>query len=538
MDAALSALAAATEQTSAAEFSMDELEDAVERLKDVLLSDPAIGIGVEKSFTRGPLSQIFPNSKLVNPSIKDPQEEYGALLDTLLHELKAMNMGNKICPVCGRRYHKGEEVKADKFPLLRGISNFYPGLSDGMEICPLCGLAIQFLPFAVLRTGERGRLWFIHTQNAGLAVATSKQFGWEHFERLVAGQRTLDFYGSWNTVGEAGAVLSLFFHLITKMPERESDIFDLGHPVTAYVFTNDLRTAYIRPIPVPNEILIFLNHLRYEGPYDLGRFHRELLTIPEDLKGKKRNQRIRRVRSVAWAILGAKPILGYTLDHDQPHLWGGWVGHRAYLKEVRKMPAWKVKLLEDLGLKIALSEDRKKWVGALRTTPWYNLHGLFLKFVQEGWINHHDFYLIAPPGGDFYLSEARDVLLAVAYEYENLEKKGEEFIPCTSEEGKPKPDEFYHRIEEIGVRIIESYPNPERWTGDLRRVRSPRGIRGIYLKAMERNSMGWKSFVFLAPLEAISSLYLYRDYLLAYLLDRLSLPPEEVEIEEELVQEA
>ena len=538
MDAALSALTAAAELTDVVEIDSDDLKSATERLKDVLLSDSALGIGVERSFNRGSLSQIFPNSKLVNPSVKDPKkakEEYKKLLNGLLS--KSMESGDKSCPICGQRFREGEQkVKADKFPLLRGISNFYPELSEGLEICPLCALSIQFFPFSVLRAGERGRLWFIHTQNARLAIAIAKRFGWEHFERLVASRQTLDFHGSWDTSGEGGAVLSLFFHLITEMPEHELSIFESPHPVTAYVFTNDNRIAYIRPIPVPNEILMFIGRLRHESSYALRRFHRELLTIPRDLKGKKRGQRAGRVATVAWAILEKRPILGHALDREQPYLWGGWVAHRTYLKEVRGMPAWKVNLLEDLGLKIARSEERRKWVSALRTESWHDLHGLFLRFVQEGWITHHDFYLIAPPGGDLYLGEARDVLLAVLYEYENLERKGEEFTPYESEEERPEPDEFYRRIEGIGARIVNSHPNPQRWTGELRRARRPQGIRGVYLKAVERDAMSWRDFTFLAPLEDMTSLYLRRDYLLAYLLDRLSLPPQEVE-EEEVVQE-
>jgi CRISPR-associated protein Cst1 len=192
------------------EVSLDDLKDAIERLKKVFLSDPAFGIGVERSFVKGPLSQIFPNSKLVNPSIKEPQKEYEKLLDALFSKIKAMNVGDTTCPVCGWRFDEGEDVKADKFPLLRGVSNFYPGLSDGMEICYLCALSIQFFPLSVLRTGGRVPFWFVHTQNSRLAAIISRRFGWEHFERLIMSRQTLDFYRSWNTAGEGGVIL-LFY---------------------------------------------------------------------------------------------------------------------------------------------------------------------------------------------------------------------------------------------------------------------------------------------------------------------------------------
>jgi len=68
VDAGLSAIAAVTGVSDVKDLEAGHLEHAAAELERVLLSDQALGVGVEKSFARGALSQIFPNSELVNPS--------------------------------------------------------------------------------------------------------------------------------------------------------------------------------------------------------------------------------------------------------------------------------------------------------------------------------------------------------------------------------------------------------------------------------------------------------------------------------------
>lgn len=68
VDAGLAALAAAVQVNNMNDITADTLALAVKELKRILLSDQALGIGVEGAFVRSALSQVFPNSELVNPS--------------------------------------------------------------------------------------------------------------------------------------------------------------------------------------------------------------------------------------------------------------------------------------------------------------------------------------------------------------------------------------------------------------------------------------------------------------------------------------
>lgn len=520
LDASLAAILAAVDKNSPEELDQKDLSLAVERLKNILLSPQAQGYGVNKSFTKGALSQIFPNSPLVNPSAKNPAQNYSRLLEQTLEKIFNFQAGSKYCPTCGRRFSVGEtRVKADKFPLLRGLANFYPFLSDGMEICPFCFLTIQFFPMAVLKGA--GYLWFFHTQNTKLAKAVTSKFGWFHLESLIAGNSALEFYGDWQSVGEAGTILNLFYKLFKDLAEHEQEFFEPTHPVIVYLFTNDNRTAFVRHIVIPHEVLRFLGMLYYEDKRAFERFFRELIFVPSDLKGKKLKARRAYVEQATQAIMERRPLLPYALKDDDLYLRGGWQGHRLYLQEVRKMPSWKLEILERLGQKIFASEDKKKWLTNLKKASYFELSNLFLQFVKEKWLSSQEFYLLAPPGNEFFLHEARDILLAVLYESEHLVQEGKKFIE-PPKSNLPSPDEYYQRIETITENIIQRFPNPERFLGDLKNVRKPQGIRGVYLKGMEHGALRWTDFIFLAPVEDTNRLYLNRDYLIACLTETIS----------------
>jgi CRISPR-associated protein Cst1 len=68
VDAGLAALAAAAQVERLEELTPEHLQRACEELKGVLLSDQALGVGVETSLCKpkARCSQLFPNSELVN----------------------------------------------------------------------------------------------------------------------------------------------------------------------------------------------------------------------------------------------------------------------------------------------------------------------------------------------------------------------------------------------------------------------------------------------------------------------------------------
>jgi CRISPR-associated protein Cst1 len=113
VDAGLAAIAAVAKVQDLAQLTPLHLEQAAKELKRVLLSDQSLGVGVEKSFAKGALSQLFPNSELVNTSnwkgetpeqkAQSVRQKYEQAIDSDLRRAKAclQDRGSELCGICG-----------------------------------------------------------------------------------------------------------------------------------------------------------------------------------------------------------------------------------------------------------------------------------------------------------------------------------------------------------------------------------------------------------------------------------------------------
>ncbi len=534
VDAGLAGIAALTKVEKIPDLTPHHLRIAVNELERILLSDQAMGIGVDKAFVRGAMSQVFPNSELVNPSnwkgktqeekAENVRKKFKAAIQADLQRaiLCLENEDNAgICHACGelRPTKAMVTVRKDKMPLLEGIVNFYPAFAYGVRLCGICALATRFLLMAVLRTGVHNRLWFLHTHALPVAAKIADQYGWQHFNGLIAHNEALDFFSRWETAGDAGTVLYLLCELLEKFADELRQVYEFPLPTTAYIFSNDNRGGYISAIPVPNELLIFFARLQILSPSAFRRFWQEILQVPGNLQDEAKKKRIGFVQSISQRLVNMERILGNCLDDNTSKLLGGWVGHRLYLKEVRKMPVSKLAILERLGVEIAKSDDAKKRIMEFRSARPNELYGILLRYVREGWLKHDEFYTLLPPNEDASASEVRDILLAVIYEWQYCQAEGLEF-PRLEEPFELTPDETLKRIQSIGERLSEQLPNLSRWVGQLQTARSSDRIRGVYLSAVQRGAMGFNDFVFLAPLGDRQRLWLLRDYLLAFLFEQ------------------
>jgi CRISPR-associated protein Cst1 len=548
VDVGLSGMVAIVKVKRLEDLTAEDLEEAASELERVLLSVQALGIGVEKSFAKGALSQLFPNSELVNPSnwkgetpdakAENVRQKFREALKGDLERAKIsiVQSGDATCSVCGRQVPESAItfVRKDKMPLLAGIVNFYPAFAYGVQVCGLCAFAVRFLPMSVMRTGVSNRLWFLHTQALDIAVEISKRYCWTKFNEAIAANEALEFYSQWQTAGDAGTVLYVLCELLEGLGDQLREAYLHPLPTTAYLFSNDNQKPFIQPLPIPNELLIFLAELQLRSRYAFRRFWQELLFVPEGLSGKERKARITLVQEVAHKLLNGDFIIGMCLreggeNQDQPpKLQGGWLGHALYLREVRKMPESKLAILERLGLSIAQSDDVKKRTTELRTAKGSDLYGIFLRYVREGWLKHDEFYTLLPPNSDAHAGELRDILLAIIYEWQYCQEKGEEF-PKVAKEGTLSSDETLNRIKQIGEQLCQKLANLSRWIGQLQTARSGERVRGVYLSAVQRGALSFSDFVFLAPLGERQKMWLLRDYLLAFLFEqaREALPEEE-----------
>jgi len=543
VDAGLAAIAAVAEVQDLAQLTPEHLEQAAEELKRVLLSDQSLGVGVEKSFAKGALSQLFPNSELVNTSnwkgetpeqkAQSVRQKYEQAIDSDLRRAKAClkDGGSELCGICGNQCPADAAlvVRKDKVPLLVGNVNFYPALSAGLPICGLCAFALRFLPMAVLRTSGYKRLWFLHTQLPPVATEIARKYGWQHFDQCIAQHTGLDFYGDWETFGDAGTVLYLLCDLLSNFSHQLRRIYESPTPTTAYLFSNDNRSSYVQALPIPNELLMFFAMLQARSTSSFERFWHDLLKVPKSLSEEQRKIRARFVQVVADRMLRTEQIIGACLDRETPQLLGGWEAHRLYLSEVLRMSQDKLAILERLGIQIAQSSEPKKRINELQSARPNELYGILLQYVREGWLKHDEFYTLLPPNDYSASSEVRDILLAIAYEWEFCQSQGKPF-PTQAGTITLTPDETLKRIQEVGEQLCQKLPNLSRWIGQLQTARSTDGIRRAYLGAVRSGAMGFAEFIFLAPLGDKQRVWLLRDYLLAFLFERArnELPKEEL----------
>ena len=545
VDAGLAAIAAVAKVQDLAQLTPKRLEQAAKELKRVLLSDQSLGVGVEKSFAKGVLSQLFPNSELVNPSywkgqtlqqkLQRVRQEYEQGIELDLQRAKKCleAEGHTVCAICGNRcpVEAMLVVRKDKVPLLIGIVNFYPALSAGLSICGLCAFALRFLPMAVLQISGNKNLWFLHTQSLRIATEIAWEFGWKHLNQCIAQNTSLNFYGEWETSGDAGTVLYLLCELLNKFSHQLRSIYRSQTPTTAYLFSNDNRSSHVhvQALPIPNDLLRFFAKLQARSTSSFKRFWHDLLKVPKSLSKDQLKIRTRFVQVVANRMLRTEQIIGACLDPETPQLLGGWEAHRLYLSEVLGMSQDKLAILERLGIQIAQSSEPKKRINELRGARPNELYGILLQYVREGWLKHDEFCTLLPPNDYSASSEVRDILLAIAYEWEFCQSQGK---PFPTQEGKITltPDETLMRIQQVGEQLCLKLPNLSRWIGQLQTARSTDGIRRAYLSAVRSGAMGFAEFIFLAPLGDKRRVWLLRDYLLAFLFERArnELPEEEL----------
>lgn len=535
VDAGIAAMCAAVGLRQPGELTSEHVVQAVGRLKRVLLSDQALGVGTDRNFATGPLSFVFPNSELVNPSHwrGGSQEEkaalarqkfLGSLEDELADALACVDApasGGQVCPMCGRRCPGGgmRELRKNHLPLALGIVNFYPAFQPGMRTCALCALALRFLPLSTMNAGGQ-RLWILHSQADGVAAGVSRRYGWEHFERAIATRTAVDFYRFGSTGRGAAPVVYLMFELLEQFGPEVQAAYQRPYSTVAYFFINDNRRGYVEALPIPSRLLQVLYRLRVRSRHAYRRFWHELLTVDSSMTPADRQGRERFVEWVAYRLIRGEPVAGACLREDPMHVLGGWEGHRLYLEGVRDVPRFRLALLERVGQALAGSTERKRWVDALRRAQPGDVYALFLDLVRAGFLRSDEFYALLPPGGGEAAAELRDVLLAVVYEAVRCGEAGEPF-PALGGEGPPPPDEALQRLMRVGRRVLEGLDNVGPWVGALQTARSPAQIRRVYLRAVQRGAMGFQDFLWLSPLGDATATWERRDYLLAFLFDAL-----------------
>ena len=284
---------------------------------------------MDNSALKKNLHSIFPNSTLINASIKEDRRkrvinDFNEYISTI-EELG--RTGD--CIGCGRREANHRLTKTD-IPLTGsgGLVNFFPSFDSGAGYCSACRLAIQFSPWSFVASGGRflaasSSSWKAVNLWAKICISDIKQ---KILRREDAGCYNPGFTNPRN---------GLFFMTgeMIKFGEISEDA-----SIQVFCFTNfnqgpDLEVFYL-PAPV-FRFLRYANQGEYKSAWNsivksgYQKVNWDKVKSEEDYKNKH--------NKVYECLLNEQSIISFFVDLKNRKNRGDWSLLSLYLKEVRAM---------------------------------------------------------------------------------------------------------------------------------------------------------------------------------------------------------
>jgi len=533
VDAGIAGMCAAAEVDRPEDLSYENVRSATQRLVGIFTSPQALKCGVgpgnskASAFATREMSVFFPNGPLANPSnntAEKKREKYSSKINELLSLLNLTCTSSMRCFVCGRYAH----VVATKmdFPLVDSSDrrNFHPAHNPGHPVCAHCALAVQFLPISTMRTSPNGGLfWFLSSLDPRVAIAPAAELVLPELNNCIALNNRLRLYGDWEVPGKtSSAVVSALVALSGK--QRLLNLSEPEYPVRAFFFTNDNRNPRVSILEIPNYILRFIVRLRSIHRDSFNKFVNEAL----------------RLNGLCDAMLEGSQIAKKCVvfpdnENNYTELKGGWYAHALYMKEVLGMQDRYIKTIEDVALRIAESEDPLAELKSIKVEKWPIQW--FHRAIAKSFLTFDEFCLLVPENYYRNASVALDYVTAatadaIRCKTENGEWKRWDGCARESENNKHP---IIQLVENIGDRVSGSSYDPKKLLNNLRIARDEFLIRRAWLRALESGAIGWTDFVELVPPDNSHIVFTVRDYMIAYLCDKLrgSIEPEAIEESEE-----
>lgn len=336
---------------STSELRKEDIEPLLARLTSVYLQE-----GWRKN-----LHTIFPLSKLANPSVKNPQDQYPALLSGWLNLLSSQESLETPCSISGRP----AQVYISKMYLPMSDymgNNFQSASQQGTPVSASVALALQFFPLALMKVGKMMAL--PHFSN------TKAQSRWA--DRMAESVNFDETVGA-GGVGDVGTSrpVNAFFRLIERLVLDQNDF--PRSSVTLYLFNNFNQVDYTSATDIyymPARVFGFVQAAMSPSTGDSWQ---KIVWrgYPANRKTEDEEDNLRRFNnSVYWNLLNDRSISRFFIDWRKrcPVVRGnsGWRLYSKYLEEVRGMDQSRIENLRDLGDRIApIIRDRKRRLIAL-----------------------------------------------------------------------------------------------------------------------------------------------------------------------------
>ena len=323
---------------------------------------------------------IFPNSLLVNPSIKENRERlYLNYLNSLIEDITPINEWGD-CVSCGCRtsintFHKSA------IPLSGSgsLKNFFPFAAEGVDYCPLCALLIQFSPLFMYRSG--GKMILLHS-NSNKVMKYWANKSLEDIDKQVS----LDLYtGCFNEnfTNPTNAVFRIIGEIVKSYDERW---ISENPSLNFYYFTNYNQGPELDLFIVPTSVFRFLVFIPSDESKNWNNIIRSAYKVNWD-KVKEFDDYKNNPNEIYNRLLKNISILRFFYNFKLKKALCSWNLIRYYMMEVRFMDEKRLEAIKNMGDNLSdyiKNNDKKKVLTSLENASNYNSFRNILRKIIKG----------------------------------------------------------------------------------------------------------------------------------------------------------
>jgi len=382
--------------------------------------DDVIKLYLTKKWSKN-IYSVFPNNPITNPSVKNKDERYSALLNELIDGIGPLgNSGD--CIACGKRDVQQRSGK-DKIPLTGSgkLINYFSYGVEGADYCPACAFAVQFSPLIMYACGK---LLLIHSNSEKVMNIWSRKANKNINKQLSSGEITGCFNEKYTNPKNA------LFHIIQDIVlEYDVRWIDEAPSINCYHFTNYNQGPDLDIYYVPTSIFKFLAYVPQHEKYeDWLRIVRRGYRFVKWDEVKEENEYKNNPNRVYNNLLEGRSIIKFFIDRKNKEAIGGWDLLSSYLEEVRNMDEKRIKTIKKVGDELAdyiKASDDIKTLKKLETASNYRNYRNLLRIIIKKRIENgaesplfsfDEYVNNLFPEGNLTWRETQDLILFRIYE--------------------------------------------------------------------------------------------------------------------------
>ncbi len=414
IDAGIYVLLNLTKKNDLKDLNKSDLKNSSETLVKILSDDS----------WRGSLTQILPNSKIANFSIKDRRGAYSKFLENLINDCSAPTP-TKSCWGCNNRKGSFSSSRAE-FPLTGSLKmvNFYPNWDNGIKICGSCLFSVQFATLVMSRCVDE--LVLLHSDSDLVMKAWT-----EEVMKSIRLQLSNNSFQGINYFGYKNGTNFIFYIASRIINEYDENWSEENPFIRLYFFTNFLQSPKVKFIDIPHPIFRFLAYIKQAGlngewqKFVHGktkRFSRDKDKAPDEIIKIRPNPIYQR-------LIQEKTILYYFLDRKNHKNNVSWQLFQLYAEVVLKLKIETLEYIKNIGnliVELMKKKESKKLLFQIeKCRNSEQLRKILIKLEKESLIYFNEplfkvddvaTYLF-PESEPYGWKEARDFLLFSIYEH-------------------------------------------------------------------------------------------------------------------------